>query len=1011
MNKLLTTNLRWLLMSLLLTTGVGSAWGQTVLFHETFGDNSGSARAWNDSYSVKSGVSDVYAGITGYTITNAKQSKNTMGATASGLTQSSQGTDASIIIGPLNVANYETLQLTYQWKAASIKGTYSTSAYYATSSTGTYSELTGTGTGATTFVERSYSLPAAAQVATLYIKIVWNTSNTQAIIDEVELTGTASGPSTTATTTSFPQASYLTSYPGTFSAPTATVKAGTTTVTSPAVTYSSSDESVATVNANTGAVTLVGIGSTTITANYAGNNTYSSSSGSYTLTVEDGRPTTTTSFPESSYEAIKGESFSSPTATVKSGEVALSNPTITYSSSNTAVATVVENTGAVTIIGVGETTITATFAATSSYQGSHGSYTLTVSNAGGTASTVTYDFAGTNDYGSGVEKTNSGSYVTESKTWTSGIATLTTVGKYRWWSNDGTLRFYANDNPASAFTIAVPSGYAMTNITFSCNAGKSVSSAGNGNFSNNTWTGSTQSVTFTAGTAQIKTITITYVVTGSDNVSDPTITESFTFWPATTEAPSRTIKITPTTTGSSIRYTTDGTTPSASNGYTSTSEKELTITGTTTVKAYAYIGSTTSEVVSATYTLGQTVNSIAAFKDLTTGTEARLYLSPEQNARVLHYSGNEIYLRDNTGAICLYLNSSLQKTIPAHDYHVAGWIIGEYQPYNNLPELVATSNTTTAYLAFAAPVTEEATSPVAISADDFDNYKADWVTITDLRAESNNNVTDDAGNTFKVYNKYGLNADSYYQDLYDYALVDLTGLAIPYNTDKEIVPIYYNDARPIVYVIDENKEFQSPNSNIQNATVRLVRTLSATNWNTFVIPIYLPSFPGSIRRYDHADGTTMVFADDSQIEAGKPYLVKPDERIENPVYTNVTLSSTPAQNVEQGGYSFNAIYGRTNIYTDDKTHRFLKSDGYLYWPTDEEAGYLKGMRAYFVVPASATNVKVNPDGTATAIDDLIIMNDLRDNKVYDVSGRMVSNDLRSLPRGIYIVNGKKIVVR
>jgi hypothetical protein len=494
----------------------------------------------------------------------------------------------------------------------------------------------------------------------------------------------------------------------------------------------------------------------------------------------------------------------------------------------------------------------------------------------------------------------------------------------------------------------------------------------------------------------------------------PTLTPSCTFWPTTTEAPSKVITIAPTTTGSTVRYTTDGTDPSATTGIIVTSAQNVTISETTTVKAIAYVGTTTSGIATATYTLGQTVNSIADFKALGNGTEARLYLSPEQNARVLHYSGNEIYLRDNSGAICLYLNSSLQKTIPAHDYHVAGWIIGKYQPYNGLPEMVATSNTTTNYMAFAAPVTETPTEPVAINPNYFDNYKADWVTITDLRAESNNNVTDGAGNTFKVYNKYGLNADSYYQDPYDYALVDLTGLAIPYNTDKEIVPIYYNNARPIVYVIDENKEFQSPSSNIQNATVRLVRTLSATNWNTFVIPIALPSFPGSIRKYERADGTTMLFADDEQIEAGKPYLVKPDERIENPVYTNVTLSSTPAQNVEDGeedGYSFNAIYSPTNIYTEDKTHRFLKSDGYLYYPTDEDAGRLKGMRAYFVVPAGASNVKVNPDGTLTYIDDVQGSDSDGQGTIYDLSGRRVGNDLRSLPRGLYIVNGKKVYVQ
>lgn len=178
-----------LLATLLLTLGIGQMWG-TDLFHETFGDNSGSARAWDDSYSVKSGIATVYSGITGYTVTNVKQGKNTTGSTGSGLNQSAQGTDAVIIIGPLNVFSYDSLTVTYQGKAGSIKGTYSTSLYYATSSDGIYTEVSGTGAGATSFVERSYSLPTSAQVSTLYLKIVWNTSNTQAIIDEVNLAGT-----------------------------------------------------------------------------------------------------------------------------------------------------------------------------------------------------------------------------------------------------------------------------------------------------------------------------------------------------------------------------------------------------------------------------------------------------------------------------------------------------------------------------------------------------------------------------------------------------------------------------------------------------------------------------------------------------------------------------------------------------------------------------------------------------------------------------------------------------
>ena len=51
------------------------------------------------------------------------------------------------------------------------------------------------------------------------------------------------------------------------------------------VTYASSDQTVATVNESTGAVTLVGAGTTLITASFAGDDTHNAASGSYALTV------------------------------------------------------------------------------------------------------------------------------------------------------------------------------------------------------------------------------------------------------------------------------------------------------------------------------------------------------------------------------------------------------------------------------------------------------------------------------------------------------------------------------------------------------------------------------------------------------------------------------------------------------------------------------------------------------------------------------------------------------
>ena len=1007
MKRIQLTNLRWLLLCLTISVGAGNVWADTSTLTFSAKCNGSGTADDNVSWTVTSdGVESNFDSTKGIHY-------GTSSAAVQYITLSTSGISGTITKVEVNAS-------TASGVSATVGVTVGGSAFGGSAQT-----LSSTAT--------NYTFSGSAS-GTIVVTVTKPSSATKALyVKSIAVTYSA-GSSATTTTTTFPKTSYTASYPGTFDdAPTATVKAGSTTVTSPAVTYSSSNTSVATVNSSTGAVTIAGVGTTTITANYAGNSTYAASSASYTLTVGDGRTATSLSFPQSTYVAILGESFTSPTATLSPAAAG----SVTYSSSDTNVATVNSTTGIVTIVAAGSTVITATFAETTTYKGSTTFYTLVVSEGSSSSATGFQLYTGTlteGDYviyydGKAMKASVSSNRLGYTEVTPTDNVIETTDASLIWhiapsgsyWTiyNAGVSQYAASNgtknqaqllasgtDDKSLWTVSGSNTYEFVNKQNSSNTV-------NANLRNNGTYGFACYSTSTGGALSLYRYTSSEAPT---TVNAPTLTTDFTFFPATTETNvTRTITIAPTTEGSYVRYTTDGTDPTTSSGTLITSSTDVTISGTTTVKAIAYFtDDVKSSIVSATYTLGQTVNSIAAFKELSVGTEARLYLSPEKNARVLHYNSSEIYLRDNTGAICLFLNNSLMKTIPAHDYHVAGWIIGKYQPYNNLPELVATSNTTTAYLAFAAPVTEEATSPVAISADDFDNYKADWVKITDLRAEhggDNINVSDDNANTLKVYNKYSLGTSSYYQDPYDGALVDLTGLAIPYNTDKEIVPIYYNDARPIVYVIDENKEFRSPSSDIQNATVRLVRTLSDTYWNTFVIPISLPSFPGSIRKYDYADGTTMMFAYDEQIEAGRPYLVKPDERIENPVYTNVRLSSTPAQNVEEGDYSFNAVYGRTNIYTEDKTHRFLKSDGYLYWPTDEEAGYLKGMRAYFVVPAGASNVKVNPDGTLTFIDDVQGTDSDGQGTIYDLSGRRVGNDLRSLPRGLYIVNGKKVYVQ
>lgn len=130
------------------------------------------------------------------------------------------------------------------------------------------------------------------------------------------------------------------------------------------VTYSSSDKAVATVDANTGVVTLVGVGSTIITASSEKTETYDAGSASYTLNVTDSSPYFR--FAKTDYSVMLITAFAAPTVeTNVEGAPA-------YSSSVPSVATVDSETGAVTLVAPGTTTITATLAPYSA------SYTLTV---------------------------------------------------------------------------------------------------------------------------------------------------------------------------------------------------------------------------------------------------------------------------------------------------------------------------------------------------------------------------------------------------------------------------------------------------------------------------------------------------------------------------------------------------------------------------------------------------------------------------------------------------------
>lgn len=181
---------------------------------------------------------------------------------------------------------------------------------------------------------------------------------------------------------SFPEESYNVLYGNEFTAPELSGKTD-------GVKYSSSNTAVATVNETTGEVEILAEGTTVITATAPQTTVYKEESASYTLTVGAKAARNLAFNPTALEVAYDATSVTFP---VLEGET----EGVTYSSSDTGVATVDHASGVVSIVGVGETTITASADANETHLAGTAEYTLTVTKAERTVSfaessqTVTY---------------------------------------------------------------------------------------------------------------------------------------------------------------------------------------------------------------------------------------------------------------------------------------------------------------------------------------------------------------------------------------------------------------------------------------------------------------------------------------------------------------------------------------------------------------------------------------------------------------------------------------------
>ena len=217
-------------------------------------------------------------------------------------------------------------------------------------------------------------------------------------------------------------------------------------------------------------------------------------------------------FASSEQTITLGDSFTLPELT-NNGD-----GTVTFTSSNTAVATINSTTGEVEVLSAGKAVFTASSAETETYRAGRATFTLTVNPVPSPIEDGVFDFTGVQAYGTGLTPTSDNSYIEETKTWTAGNVTLVTSGKYRWWyaESGNTLRVFAPSEGNTTLTLSVPEGNVISQIVITGNSDCKtlVSNIGTYDTDNYTWTGQAQTVVISRGSAnaQIKTITVTYGV-------------------------------------------------------------------------------------------------------------------------------------------------------------------------------------------------------------------------------------------------------------------------------------------------------------------------------------------------------------------------------------------------------------------------------------------------------------------------------------------------------------------
>lgn len=246
-------------------------------------------------------------------------------------------------------------------------------------------------------------------------------------------------------------------------------------------------------------------------------------------------------------------------------------------------------------------------------------------------------------------------------------------------------------------------------------------------------------------------------------------------------------------------------------------------------------------------------------------------------------------------------------------------------------------------------------------------------------------------------------------------------------------------------VLDEN--YTTVPSAASNVDVRVRRIFKANVWSTICLPFamsadqVLAAFGSGVKLGDFTGysvedaagemGITVNFDEVTAIEANHPYIIKVDNPMTEFTVDGVTIAPEDEPKVSFGYTtgSKNKVYHPSDFigtyvagfnFYDAATSYPLFLNGNKFYYATEQTMPMKAYRAYFDFddylpeaeqPESA-RIMMSFDDETTKID-ARTMEPIETGKVYNLAGQYLG-ELESsdhLPKGVYIVNGKKKIIK